>query len=134
MIYLKRIFFPSSFALVILMLSNFAGITQNSVHVEFRDGKLVEQTPVIINKSSNTIEKNSTNNRTSFTEAISVTISIVPATCQYNNGTVNATATGGTAPYTYSMDGWVQQTGYFPSVSPGNYTLIVTDATNATTS
>lgn len=59
------------------------------------------------------------------------------ATCGSATGIINANATGGTSPYTYSINGTTFQTGnIFPGVSPGNYTLTVEDATgcrNATT-
>lgn len=51
------------------------------------------------------------------------------ATCGNNNGTVTASATGGTTPYQYSIDGVNYQTGnFFTGLTGGNYTLTVKDA------
>lgn len=51
------------------------------------------------------------------------------AICGNATGIINATATGGTGPYTFSINGTSFQTGaVFPGVSPGNYTLTVEDA------
>jgi len=46
------------------------------------------------------------------------------------NGALSATATGGTAPYTYSKDGGVsfQASGNFTGLTAGNYTIIAKDA------
>jgi|JRYE01.1.fsa_nt_gb gliding motility-associated-like protein len=44
------------------------------------------------------------------------------------NGTVTVTATGGIAPYTYSIDGGAVQTnGVFSNVSAGNHTITIND-------
>lgn len=49
-----------------------------------------------------------------------------------NNGTITVTATAGTAPFTWSLDGGAPQSGpspyTFTGVSPGNHTVLVTDA------
>lgn len=46
------------------------------------------------------------------------------------NGSIIATATGGTAPYTYSIDpAVVLNNGYFPELPAGTYTVVATDAT-----
>jgi hypothetical protein len=45
------------------------------------------------------------------------------------NGTITATASGGTAPYTYSKDGTTfQATGLFNNLLAGNYSIIAKDA------
>jgi gliding motility-associated-like protein len=56
------------------------------------------------------------------------------ATSRLGNGSVNATATGGTPPYTYSISlgGPYQTNGYFPDLDMGNYRVVVTDAAGAT--
>lgn len=46
------------------------------------------------------------------------------------NGSINATASGGTPPYTYSIrPNYVLNNGYFPELSAGTYTVVATDAT-----
>jgi gliding motility-associated-like protein len=53
-----------------------------------------------------------------------------PATCISNDGVIDATASGGVAPYTYSIDNQqtFQTTGLFIGLSQGNYTVIVVDS------
>jgi len=66
--------------------------------------------------------------------ALSVTTSVVDATCGNSNGSIQTNATGGTTPYQYT---WTPSTitGASPSnLSPGNYTVTITDANNCTTS
>lgn len=66
------------------------------------------------------------------TEAITVTVNTIGATCGQNNGTILAQATGGVAPYTYQLDnGPIYNAGNFPFKPGGTYQLKVTDATNA---
>lgn len=50
------------------------------------------------------------------------------------NGQLTATATAGTAPYQYSIDGGItwQSGNIFPGLCPGTYTVTVQDATTAT--
>ena len=50
-------------------------------------------------------------------------------TCSQANGSITATATGGTAPYAYSIGGAPQTTPVFSNLMAGNYTLTVTDQT-----
>ena len=51
------------------------------------------------------------------------------ADCGNNNGSITASATGGTAPYTYSINGVTFQSGnFFTGLTGGNYTLTVKDA------
>ncbi|HJW28364.1 MAG TPA: hypothetical protein VJ508_03840, partial [Saprospiraceae bacterium] len=57
---------------------------------------------------------------------------ITPPTCGMNDGTIEVTASGGTAPLTYSIGGAPQASGIFDPVAPGNYTITVTDAAGCT--
>lgn len=50
---------------------------------------------------------------------------------QNNDGTATATVSGGTSPYSYSWSNGAS-TAAINNLSPGNYTLIVTDASNCT--
>ncbi len=61
-------------------------------------------------------------------------VSIVNATCGINNGAVTIGATGGTTTYTYVLGATSNTTGIFLNLSPGAYTVFVTDAQNCTTS
>jgi len=50
------------------------------------------------------------------------------------NGSITASATGGTAPYTYYIDpAVIQNNGYFPELAAGTYTVVATDATGQQT-
>ena len=70
-----------------------------------------------------------------ITSVITLNTIIFPSTCGYSNGTVIITASGGTAPYLYTISiGWSQNTGNFPNLSPGTYTFTVSDATGQSTS
>jgi hypothetical protein len=52
-----------------------------------------------------------------------------PSTCGNANGTITITATGGTAPLQYSINGITfQSSNIFTGVFPGTYTVTVTDA------
>ncbi|WP_017733194.1 T9SS type B sorting domain-containing protein [Nafulsella turpanensis] len=66
----------------------------------------------------------------------SIALSTVPATCADNNGSVNASSvTGGTMPYTYSLDGTnFQSDSYFSGLASGDYTLWAKDANGCTVS
>ncbi|MBL0134201.1 MAG: SprB repeat-containing protein [Chitinophagaceae bacterium] len=55
---------------------------------------------------------------------------IVPANCNLGTGSISITATGGTAPLQYSIDGInFSGTILFTNLIPGNYTVFVRDAT-----
>lgn len=57
------------------------------------------------------------------------TLTTSNATCGDDNATITASATGGTTPYEYSIDGITYQTGgTFTNLPPGQYTVIVRDA------
>ncbi|GAA4313653.1 gliding motility-associated C-terminal domain-containing protein [Nibribacter koreensis] len=63
-----------------------------------------------------------------------LTATTTGATCGQSNGSIQATAvTGGTAPYTYSLDGFVfQASATFTGVGAGTHTLLVKDAKGCT--
>ncbi|MBL0198996.1 MAG: T9SS type A sorting domain-containing protein [Chitinophagaceae bacterium] len=57
-----------------------------------------------------------------------ITAALQPATCNLNNGTVTATATGGVPPLQYSINGTIfQSSNVFSNLAPGSYTLYVKD-------
>ncbi len=67
------------------------------------------------------------------------TTSTIPVSCQgVNNGTITATATFGTAPFEFSLDGGVFQTGsnpyIFTGVSFGTHTVVIRDIVGCTRS
>lgn len=54
--------------------------------------------------------------------------SITPATCGANNGSVTVVPAGGTAPYTYTIDGGASQTSAtFNGLTAGVHSVVVTD-------
>ncbi len=62
--------------------------------------------------------------------ALSVASTVTHATCGSNNGSIQLAATGGTSPYHYA---WTPSAITGPSatsLSPGNYTILITDANN----
>ena len=73
-----------------------------------------------------------TNNTTVIIGTIggpSVTATASVSACNTNNGTVTAVASGGTSPYTYSVDGVVfQASNIFNGLGAGSYILYVRDA------
>ena len=61
------------------------------------------------------------------------TTSATNATCGSSNGSISVTATGGTAPYSYSLDGInYQSSNTFSNLTANNYTVTVKDANGCT--
>lgn len=83
-------------------------------------------------ESNVSVNSNTVNLKT--LEVLSCTLSVDPVIpCQSNTGgTITAIGSGGTGVYTYSIDGGLNYflSGKFENLSPGNYTVIVKDATN----
>ncbi|MFM8918324.1 MAG: beta strand repeat-containing protein, partial [Bacteroidota bacterium] len=66
--------------------------------------------------------------------AITTSASSVNATCSTNNGSLSIVASGGTAPYTYSLNGGAATTsGTFNNLGAASYNITVTDANGCTT-
>lgn len=64
---------------------------------------------------------------------ITATAATTAACWQSANGSITITPSGGNTPYTYSLDGGIVQTNTgFTNVSPGNHTILVTDANGCT--
>jgi gliding motility-associated-like protein len=62
------------------------------------------------------------------TPTVSISNTSQPS-CGQNNGSITATASGGTAPYEYSLNGnSFQSSGTFSDLPPGTYTVTVQDA------
>ncbi len=58
---------------------------------------------------------------------------IAPATCGANNGSVTVAPAGGTAPYTYTIDGGASQaSATFNGLTAGTHTIVVTDSKGCT--
>jgi large repetitive protein len=53
--------------------------------------------------------------------------------CGSNSGSLIFTAAGGTAPYTYVLNGVTNTTGHFTNLGANNYTVSITDATGCQT-
>lgn len=66
--------------------------------------------------------------------APTLTASLQSASCNLYNGIITASATGGTAPLQYSINGTIfQSSNIFSGLAPGSYTLYVKDATECYT-
>ncbi len=66
---------------------------------------------------------------------IQLQITTTPSTCGQSNGIITATALGGTAPYTYSLDGGPSKNnGLYFVTGPSSHTLTVKDITGLTAS
>ncbi|HYK76031.1 MAG TPA: Ig-like domain-containing protein, partial [Daejeonella sp.] len=64
---------------------------------------------------------------------LSATPSAQATTCKYSeDGSILISATGGTAPYTYSLNGISNIVGEFKNLKSGNYLVIVTDSQGCT--
>ena len=75
-------------------------------------------------------KKNSTLNPT----GISLVITTVQPNCQFDFGTIIISPAGGLKPYLFSVNGIVQNNGYYPSLLPDKYTIVVTDASGKSVS
>jgi len=68
------------------------------------------------------------------TGAFTVTVNFTGTTCGYSNGSFEAVASGGVAPYQYSENGYPYQTsGFFDKKTAGTYVVTAQDATGTTT-
>ncbi len=64
---------------------------------------------------------------------LSISATFINPSCNLSNGSISATATFGTAPYQFSLDGIIfQASGIFTGLAAGNYTVTVRDALNVT--
>ncbi len=92
----------------------FTGLSASTYTVTVRDANLCTST-FVANVSS--------------TGGPTAGASTTPATCGQSNGTVTASATGGSTPYQYSIDGNVfQNTPTFTGLAANTYTVVVRDA------
>jgi gliding motility-associated-like protein len=68
-----------------------------------------------------------------FTSTLSATVTVNPVTCVQATGSATVAATGGTAPYTYSMNGGTfQASNTFTNLATGAYKITVKDAAGCT--
>jgi hypothetical protein len=66
---------------------------------------------------------------------ISISGTTTSTTCGLPNGSIDALATGGQAPYTFALNGGTSQSsGQFANLTSGNYTITVTDDIGCSTS
>ena len=65
--------------------------------------------------------------------SLAATVSVVNPNCFGQTVTATVTATGGTSPYSYSLNGAAgQATGVFNSLGAGNYNVLITDVNGCT--
>src|SRR5258706_2368334 len=121
-------FFVKLLWLLPLIFSTTLSAQRSVVTVNILNGKVVSKKQDSTNYSTIYIHPVG-NQRTHEINAITLMTSSTWSTCGINNGSLIAVASGGTPPYTYALsNGWIFQTGNFPFLLPGNYTLTVTDA------
>ncbi|MEZ5045386.1 MAG: hypothetical protein R2831_00150 [Chitinophagaceae bacterium] len=100
--------------------NSFTGITQGSYTITVKD--------------ANNCTKTTTINITQ-PSALTLSSSATPILCNGGNSTVTATATGGTTPYSYAINGGTyQSSNSFAGITQGSYTITVKDANNCTVS
>jgi gliding motility-associated-like protein len=63
---------------------------------------------------------------------LTATLTVAPTKCNLNNGSIGITASGGSSPYSYSINNGItfQSNSLFNNLAPGNYTLTIKDAHN----
>jgi gliding motility-associated-like protein len=61
-------------------------------------------------------------------------LQVTQADCDAPNGSLNVTATGGTSPYNYQLNGINNTSGIFADLAAGNYNLVIEDANDCTLS
>ena len=94
----------------------FAGLSAGVYTVTVRDANGCKNTAIVTITNTNGPQ---------------LTLASTNADCGSNNGTITATATAGTAPYTYSINGITfQSSNFFTGVTGGTYTITVKDANN----
>lgn len=71
----------------------------------------------------------------SATGGITATASLTSPDCVQDNGWITINVSGGTSPYTYSIDSGTtsQSTNFFTGLVAGDYTIVVTDSSGCTT-
>lgn len=100
---------------------------------------LIRDTVFYVTVSSDTLCENLPGTAKVVTIRVSpplvLSASVTEASCGVSDGSINGTATGGTAPLEYSIDNstWVNNS-VFSNLSPGNYLFSVKDATGCTNS
>ncbi len=82
-----------------------------------------------------TSSTSTSSNQTLSTQAVTLSVQTSNAGCNTNSGNIIATASGGTPPYQYKFNNEGPfNNGYYPGVSPGSYSVNVTDANGSTAS
>jgi gliding motility-associated-like protein len=92
----------------------FAGLAAGDYSILMTDANGCQLTSVI------TVPRN--------TVAVNLNVTANAAGCTSATGGVTASATGGTAPYRYTLNGTTNTTGIFTNLSAGNFTVSVADA------
>lgn len=96
----------------------FTGLAANNYTITVKDALNITNTVNVILVNSPPVQLNATASA---------------STCNFNNGVITATGTGGTAPLQYSIDGInFQASNIFTGLSPNNYTVIVKDVNGCT--
>jgi gliding motility-associated-like protein len=124
-------------ALILLFLLSHRVFAQDNN--PFQQGTIsitVDKGAVTAHKSIPTSEQRATvkskpyaSNQVLSTQAITINIQTISASCREVNGSINAVASGGTPPYKYKFDGdGPFDNGYYPRIEAGNHLVEVTDA------
>jgi gliding motility-associated-like protein len=126
--------------LMLLVLLFVKGTGQTGMYISPDTIVYIPGQNIIIKKAGpqagGSIPVNSTNNienkSARTTAGITLNITATDATC-WKNGSIIVSASGGTPPYTYDLNGWNSwyQNGYFPNLTPWTHTVSAKDATGA---
>ena len=84
-------------------------------------------------KDANTCAATDTITVTTLPNTTTLSLAMTPVSCAGGDGSITATAGGGTAPYQYALNGGAQQaTNTFTALNTGFYTVQITDAQSCT--
>ena len=134
--YSRKINLPYFHKLILLLFAIYShgAYGQKTVSVTIGNGK-VEKSNLNISASSLFTGRSSGELKTFIvTGNITLAITTIQTSCGYSNGSIIVLASGGVAPYTYTISsGLTQNTGNFTSLAAGSYAITVVDASGETT-
>ena len=125
-------------ALCFMVAFVFSGYSQDGNPNEITSLIIRPGEPPVLKKSTLpgdiTASSKPSNRRTGNLRTASFTLNIITtgSTCNRGDGVITVTASGGTPPYSYDINGWGQRPiGYFAGLGAQSYSLTVEDAAGA---